>query len=71
MALNIDEMSDAIFTELESSLSSGVAFKEEAWQKLSYAIAKGVITHIKNNADVIKVKVDASSHAQSNKGKIE
>lgn len=63
MALQIGDdnatygMSKGIFNELERQLSSGMTSElldnvRPSWQKLAFAIATGVIEHIKSNMEI-------------------
>lgn len=78
MSLNIGNtqatsgMSRAIYQELENLVEpqfSGMKEEDlnkvrEGWQKLAYAIAKGVVEHIKSNMEIkdIHTKGDVTTH---------
>lgn len=46
---------------------------KEGWQKLAYSIAKGVVEHIKSNAEVkgVEITIGSQTYTQTNKSKIE
>jgi hypothetical protein len=67
MALQIGDkkatygMSKSIYDELDLQLSSGMTSEalgnvRPSWQKLAFAIAKGVVKHIKSNMEIHDVK---------------
>jgi len=54
-------MAKAIFDEIESQLSVGMSPDDLAdvrpsWQKLAFAIATGVINHIKSNMEIFGIQ---------------
>lgn len=79
-------MSEAIYEELKALLEpplkelvdnkkmeEGALNKvREGWQKLAYAIAKGVIKHMQSNAEVTGVQITVGNqvYTQTNKGKV-
>jgi len=74
MALQIGDekasfgMSKSIFDKLEQQLSSGMTSKDlenvrPSWQKLAFAIATGVIEHIKSNIEIFGVTTQGNVNA--------
>lgn len=82
MALQIGDdkatygMSKSIFNELERQLSSGMTSEalgnvRPSWQKLAFAIATGVIEHIKSNIEIcgVKTKGKVNTEVKGNTGR--
>ena len=82
MALQIGDddatygMSKSIFDELEHQLSSGMTSEalgnvRPSWQKLAFAVATGVIGHIKSNMEIrgVKTKGNVNTDVKGNTGR--
>ncbi len=74
-------MSKAIFDKIDEALSSSLVGLDpetlekvqDGWEKLSYAVAEGVVSHIKNESEVKGVTIDVSGiqYTQTNTVKVE
>ena len=61
-------MTKAIFDEIDPQLSDGLSETDletlrPSWKKLAYAIAKGVIEHIKSNMEIKGIETTGSVNA--------
>ena len=64
-------MSKAIFDELKNQLSGGIAPAdlqnvEPSWKKLAFAIATGVVNHLKSNMEIQTIKTSGQINADVN-----
>jgi hypothetical protein len=53
-----DEMSAVLEPDLGELSEQDITTMREGWKKLSYAIAKGVIKHIKANMEIHDIKTE-------------
>ena len=54
--LEMDALLSPLFGENEESLEKSLNDAREGWKKLSFAIAKGVIDHIKENMEICGIE---------------